>query len=405
MKNLKRKGFTIVELVIVIAVIAILAAVLIPTFVNLTKKANLSADQVAVRNMNTLLATEFATEKPTELKQVIDMLDKNGYNVDALTPLSKGYTFVWNQAENKIELVEISAAGEAPKLETGASFINVEVSTDEELRSALANGSDVTLTNDLKLEGAVITLNGDITIDLNRHNLDASVNPSRPFDLSNDSSLTINATGSTINCGLFGLINVVPNAKATVIINGGTFLANTQDGSFIRMRENSNVNIILNNVNYIDTYGRNKDPNGAFIIDTTHNKTSGTVTINGGSFTGDKGFAIPYLTFYMKNASIVLNSIVLEASKGSDVTIENCTIETKKVNPTYTAAVFSSYGGKMTVTGSTFKGKAQYAYSVLNTGGTLIASNNKIEVANEYTILPLNPDATASVTINGVVQK
>ena len=34
-----KKGFTIVELVIVIAVIAILAAVLIPTFSNLVKKS------------------------------------------------------------------------------------------------------------------------------------------------------------------------------------------------------------------------------------------------------------------------------------------------------------------------------------------------------------------------------
>lgn len=39
MKN-NRKGFTTVELVIVIAVIAILAAVLIPTFSNLVTKAN-----------------------------------------------------------------------------------------------------------------------------------------------------------------------------------------------------------------------------------------------------------------------------------------------------------------------------------------------------------------------------
>ena len=35
-----KKGFTIVELVIVIAVIAILAAVLIPTFANLIRQAN-----------------------------------------------------------------------------------------------------------------------------------------------------------------------------------------------------------------------------------------------------------------------------------------------------------------------------------------------------------------------------
>ena len=41
--KLNKKGFTIVELVIVIAVIAILAAVLIPTFSNVIGKANESS--------------------------------------------------------------------------------------------------------------------------------------------------------------------------------------------------------------------------------------------------------------------------------------------------------------------------------------------------------------------------
>ena len=46
MKSLKnKKGFTIVELVIVIAVIAILAAVMIPTFSNIITKANESSVQ------------------------------------------------------------------------------------------------------------------------------------------------------------------------------------------------------------------------------------------------------------------------------------------------------------------------------------------------------------------------
>jgi len=44
-KKLNKKGFTIVELVIVIAVIAILAAVMIPTFGSVIKKANMSAVQ------------------------------------------------------------------------------------------------------------------------------------------------------------------------------------------------------------------------------------------------------------------------------------------------------------------------------------------------------------------------
>ena len=43
MKNTKKRGFTIVELVIVVAVIAILASVLVPTFSNVVKKAKESA--------------------------------------------------------------------------------------------------------------------------------------------------------------------------------------------------------------------------------------------------------------------------------------------------------------------------------------------------------------------------
>lgn len=57
MKRFNKKGFTIVELVIVIAVIGILAGVLIPTFSSITQKAQQSAAlQEATGGRNAVLA-------------------------------------------------------------------------------------------------------------------------------------------------------------------------------------------------------------------------------------------------------------------------------------------------------------------------------------------------------------
>ncbi len=58
MKKLNKKGFTIVELVIVIAVIAILSAVLIPTFSSIIKKANKSNADQAAKNASTVFLSE-----------------------------------------------------------------------------------------------------------------------------------------------------------------------------------------------------------------------------------------------------------------------------------------------------------------------------------------------------------
>ena len=74
-----RKGFTLVELVIVIAVIAVLAAVLIPTFSDMIKKAQNSADLQEARN----LYSEALIEDPTITSETLYIKvgegDKVGY--------------------------------------------------------------------------------------------------------------------------------------------------------------------------------------------------------------------------------------------------------------------------------------------------------------------------------------
>lgn len=66
-----KKGFTIVELVIVIAVIAILAAVLIPTFANVSEKAQQSAAMQAARNEYEVYLAEYAQDLDGEQDLVI----------------------------------------------------------------------------------------------------------------------------------------------------------------------------------------------------------------------------------------------------------------------------------------------------------------------------------------------
>ncbi len=102
MRKTNKKGFTIVELVIVIAVIAILAAVLIPTYSSLVKKANRSADIQAVREMNTALVADSAEGDPTELQKVLSILKGAGIDAKDYKAMSDGYQIVWDKEQNRI---------------------------------------------------------------------------------------------------------------------------------------------------------------------------------------------------------------------------------------------------------------------------------------------------------------
>ena len=104
MKRNNKKGFTIVELVIVIAVIVVLAAVLIPTFASIIKKANESVDMQVVKQMNTILqADELAnSKKPATVVDAQNILVANGAN--DFTPADPQNVFYWIGSENRVIL-------------------------------------------------------------------------------------------------------------------------------------------------------------------------------------------------------------------------------------------------------------------------------------------------------------
>ena len=110
MKNNKKKGFTIVELVIVIAVIGILSAVLIPTFSNVTKNAKKAAlDQELKGIVTTITQVEGGdlTEADYYFSYIVD---------------TKTNEVAWYTIEN----------GQAKKLENGENEVIVPEQKDED---------------------------------------------------------------------------------------------------------------------------------------------------------------------------------------------------------------------------------------------------------------------------------
>lgn len=126
MKKNNRKGFTITELVIVIAVIAILAAVLIPTFTSIINKANDSADLQEARATYTewMAEHDYTTGAPAD---------------DVIVKVGDSYLVVVDNSMDDEVYDSYDAAQAAITLETGyewpataAEGVNVPVAAEEE---------------------------------------------------------------------------------------------------------------------------------------------------------------------------------------------------------------------------------------------------------------------------------
>lgn len=137
MLNKKKNAFTITELVIVIAVIAILAAVLIPTFSNVVASAKQSAAMQVCHNAMTDYISQSITDD-----------DPNNDNLTGMVFVSDGYAFVYinnqlqtlgtlsgnaNVAVLKSAAVNIGGLkGIAGENLTDATKLNIKVGADTE---------------------------------------------------------------------------------------------------------------------------------------------------------------------------------------------------------------------------------------------------------------------------------
>ena len=321
MRNTNKKGFTIVELAIVVAVIAILAAVLIPTFSGIIRRANLSADQKAVHDMNTALAI---AGNPDNIDAAIDALIENGFNGDNLVPVSKDYLFVWHKTEHNIILIEASTFADSEHVnlaEVVVQYTDVAASTKEDIVNAIANGSEyIKFENDIAISEEIeIPAGQKVTLDLNGKTISSNVDGDY-YPIYNSGELTI--VGGTIentvnpairNTGILTLENVTVKGNTSGVLSTGTVIINsgTFDGAVAV--EAGEGNVVINGGTFtnsndgsgqwglpsapISTIGANVEINGGtftasegtYVISAMLNGDIGTLEINGGTFVGGNG--------------------------------------------------------------------------------------------------------------------
>ena len=105
-KKAIKKGFTLVELVVVIAVIAILAATSVGIYFGVTESAKKSNDQTVTNQMNkALMLDETLNGKPVTPSDALAVLETNGFDVTKMTPFQDGAYYLWDSTENKMILI------------------------------------------------------------------------------------------------------------------------------------------------------------------------------------------------------------------------------------------------------------------------------------------------------------
>ena len=382
-KRNNKKGFTIVELVIVIAVIAILAAVLIPTFSGIIRKANISADTQLVKNMNTALtADEAINGKPDSFSDVIAIVKDAGYVLSAFNPTTEGCYVAWDKETNQLLLVDgkddfkviysanenYTAAGatwyfavdsEEAKAALTAKYgdtVNIEmaITTVKGLSDMLAAGGTQEIYIDeslvLDAENLLVFNKADATTTINLGN--AQLNTTGTLD--NVAPIQINSGAVTINGGVIGAAGshidldgklcsrpIADKPGATVTINDTQF--NVAANGCVQLQSTSVLNRAKAN-SYFYCYG------------------NGNMTLN------DCEANSSDIALWLTNTIVADGNTTYDGAATMTVNSGKYTSSTEEAG----WGAVSVYGGTINVKGGDFTSKDGHMFAVLHANGKIV---------------------------------
>jgi len=104
MKKKRNKGFTLTEMIVVIAIIAILSAVLIPGTTKYISKARLSADTMSIKNINDSISYIMTMDADTD--NLYEIMVSLGLKPTDLTPNTKKSRCLYDLSSSRFFLID-----------------------------------------------------------------------------------------------------------------------------------------------------------------------------------------------------------------------------------------------------------------------------------------------------------
>ena len=361
MKHTNKKGFTIVELVIVIAVIAILAAVLIPTFSNLIKKANISNDTVLAKELNTAITIGGVLETVETFEDAIAAVREQGFLLANLNTKTNGCYFVWEAQSKQFLLVDASNdfkvlySANDDYAPIGATW-NIITSDMEKAAELEGLGKGITVKRTVR---ATADMNALINSGEN-----VLVYVDESVQLSDEGFVSLNKEGAVVTVD-FG------NAA----VQGGSANADLKALPIYVAAGTMNIKngVVSATAAFIDADGKTQNgalqtDGGVVNVEGTKFEFAGNASIIAGISSGDANFK--NVTFNAPQGNNVVGAFA-----GAEVVLEDC-----KINADFIAFFSSDSNGKSTITINGGDYYAKISRILYACGGEIIVEDGNFTV-------------------------